>query len=122
MILSMFLFFLILAIALFVAGFFYIGELKFGSQILHIASAFLILMCGLIMLVQGVDFKVGSIITEINSTSTIISYEYETMSGLLVGSNGVSLILIMLSFALFIYTFYEFKYAKNNNNYSEEEE
>jgi len=122
MILSIFLFLLFFAIGLFIAGFFYVGELKYGSQILHIASCFLILMCGLIVLTQGIDFKIGSVITEYNSTTTVVNYEYQSLKGLLEGSNGISLILIMLSFAMFIYTFFEFKYSKDNNTYSEEED
>lgn len=123
MILSIFLFLLFFAIGLFIAGFFYVGELKYGSQILHIASCFLILMCGLIVLTQGIDFKIGSTITEYNSTTTVVSYQYESFKGLLEGSSGISLILIMLSFAMFIYTFFEFKYERNkSHNYSEEED
>jgi hypothetical protein len=121
MILSILLFFLIFGLVLFVGGFLYIGHLKYGSQILHIAGAFLILMCGLIILVQGIEFKTGSIITTINTTSTVIDYQYTSLKGLQ-ESFGVSVILIFIAFAMFLYSFFEIKYDKGNTNYSEEED
>ena len=123
MILSIFLFFLFFALALFMIGFKYVGELKYGSQLFHIGSSFLILMCGLIVLTQGVEFRSGSNITEVNSTYTVITYNYTTLAGTFEGSYGLSALLICLSIALFIYTFFEFKYEKNKKvEYSEEEE
>lgn len=124
MILSIFLFFLFLSIGLFIFGFKYSGELKYGSQVFHIGSAFLLLMCGLIVLTQGIDFKIGSNVTQIDATHTNIIYTYDTIKGF-EGSHGLSILLIMLSLAIFIYTFFEFKYAKSNSQnsteYSEEE-
>ena len=123
MILQTFLFFLFFALALFVLGFKYIGELKYGSQIFHFASAFLILMCGLIVLVDGLDFRSGASITEVNSTSTVISYEYNKLDGSFNGSYGLSALLLILSLLLFFYTITEIKYIKNKpSEYSEEED
>jgi len=125
MILSIFLFFLFLSLTLFIVGLYYKGELKYGSQLFHIGSAFLLLMCGLIIMALGVDFKTGSTITTINTTTTNISYTYTTIQGAMSGSYGTSVLFIMLSLALFIYTFFEFRYAKKNSEnsveYSEEE-
>jgi hypothetical protein len=124
MILSIFLFFLFLSLALFIIGFKYKGELKYGSQLFHIGSAFLLLMCGLIILALGVEFKSGSIINTINTTHTNITYSYTTIQGAMSGSYGTSVLFIMLSLALFIYAFFEFKYAKKNSEnveYCEEE-
>ena len=125
MILSIFLFFLFLSIGLFILGFKYVGELKYGSQLFHIGSAFLLLMCGLIILAQGVEFKSGLIVNTINATSTNITYTYTTIQGAMSGSYGTSVLFIMLSLALFIYTFFEFRYGKknrqDNTEYSEEE-
>jgi hypothetical protein len=88
----------------------------------HIGSAFLLLMCGLIVLVQGVDFRDGYFLTNSNGTDTQISYTYTSIQGL-EGSSGISVLLIMLSIALFIYTFFEFKYVRNRGvSYSEEED
>lgn len=101
----------------------YKGELMYGAQAFHIASAFLILMCGLIVLVQGLDFRSGSSITEVNSSTTAITYEYTTLPGDFQGSYGLSALLLILSLALFLYTFFEFKYKKNTPiSYSEEQE
>lgn len=123
MIIEIFMFFLLLSLSLFILGFKYIGELKYGSQLFHIGSAFLLLMCGLIVLAQGVDFKTGSVIDSSNSTSVVVSYTYTTLQGGLESSSGVSILLIMLSLALFLYIFFEFKYIKSKpTNYSEEDD
>jgi uncharacterized membrane protein len=125
MILSIFLFFLFTSIGLAIAGFMYKGELKYGAQLFHIASSFLLLMCGLIILTQGVEFKTGSIVNTINATTTNITYTYDSIRGGLQGSYGLSYLLILLSFAFFLYTFFEIKYSKknelNNKDYGEEE-
>lgn len=126
MILSIFLFFLFSSIGLFILGFKYVGELKHGSQLFHIGSGFLLLMCGLIVLTSGVEFKTGSTVTEVNMTATDISYHYQTIQGGLSGSYGISILLIMLSLAILIYTFFEFRYANKNSlrnqSYSEEDD
>ena len=123
MILSIFLFFLFFALGLFILGFFYSGELKFGRQIFQISSSFMILMCGLLVLSQGLDFKSGSIVNTVNSTTTNITYSYTHLAGSFQGSYGLSAILIIISLGLFFYSIVEVRTVKNRRvEYSEEEE
>lgn len=123
MILSIFLFLLALSIGLFIIGFNYKGDIKNGGQLFHIASGFLLLMCGLIILALGVQFPSGSLIVQ-NGSITTISDTYVTLQGFS-GSYGLSILFIVLSFAIFLYSFFEWKYSKSNTvnsiGYEEEE-
>ena len=123
MILSIFLFFVFFALALFILGFTNLGEFEYSPQMFKIGSAFLIFMCGIIVLTQGLEFKSGSLVNVINSSSTEINYQYTTLSGTFQGSYGLSALLIVIGLALFLYAIMEIRHIKNNpKSYSEEED
>lgn len=123
MMLSMFLFFLLISVVLFFVGFYYSGGIKYGSQWFKLASAFLIFMCGLIVLTDGVEFRSGSTITELSANTTIITYDYYEMVGTFEGSYGLSALLIILGMGLFVYSILEIKNISNaREDYNEEED
>jgi hypothetical protein len=119
MIFNVFLFILILAIVLFVSGFKYGSDLRFGSQVFHGVSAFLILFLGVIVLSNGVSFPDGVNITT-SGNSTVVVDNYFTLKGGF-SSFGLSYIFFFLGLMLSIFTYTRFNYA-DRRNFSEEDD
>lgn len=89
-------------------------------------GAFLILMSGLFVLTIGVDYQVGTNMSEYvidNVSVQDLQYSYSSLKGGLSGSYGLSYGLFFLAFALFLITYLGYSDDKNKvRNYSEEDD
>lgn len=97
-----------------------------ASLVLGGFGAFLILMSGLFVLAVGVDYQVGTNMTEYvvdNVSVSDLQYSYNSLKGGIEGSYGLSYGLFFLAFALFLITYLGYHEEKNKpKNYSEEDD
>jgi uncharacterized membrane protein len=106
---------------------FLVLAIKFSSDFkgvtgaMWIASGFMIFMSGLIVWVDGVQYKTGSQIL-MNGTSYVVSDTYSSLQGGVSSSHGLNLILVFIGLGiLFSYAmFIKEKNDKEGTSYSEE--
>lgn len=89
------------------------------SHLFLVMSGFMVMMSGLFILVDGVDYKTGSIITT-NSTGYIVNYSYNSIGGFY-NSWGLSAGLMFIGVALIIFAYLSYQ-RQDSPSYSEEED